>query len=164
MVDALTLFDALAANYEISVKARFITSLSATFDAVIVVRDCSLISGADALCTISIPNEWAVNIPRIYCRETWIRRELDWHVYPAGNLCIDIQRRWETALGYARSFMTECEYAQYASRYFLNSAQWLMIRHRFGFENGLTSWPVNWPQWSHGLAGIAEYDTSLIKF
>ena len=141
----------------ISLRTRATSPFLIVCDAVINVRDEQLISTCNALCTISIGAGWDWSIPRIVCHEKWIRHETNWHTFLAGNLCIEFPQRWRDELASAQLLLDPASFAQFATEYFMSSAIWLLVRHRFGFENGIKIWPDQWPGWPHGDNAKTEY-------
>lgn len=114
-----------------------------------------------ALCSIAAGPNWLINIPRVVCHESWIRRHVDWHAYSDGELCVDLPARWFNQISPIAELFSSVEVERFAADYLLNSTAWLISRHRFGFEHALTEWPGNWPCWPHGRAGEAEYFQAL---
>lgn len=134
------------------------------FDALLHLDDRDILSDCRALCTVSVRAGWDRLLPRIRCHEPWVTRDVDWHVYPNGELCIEIDQRWADVMRYSQVHMSADEVAQYAADFFFNSTNWLLARHRYAFENSLSVWPSAWPQWAHGAKGVQEYRSQKTFF
>jgi len=117
-----------------------------------------IVAPLTALCTVSVPRDIEVIIPRLACHEHWIHNGgANWHIFSDRSLCIELPERWQKQLLAISRVFSPKDAAKYAAEYFLNSARWLLTRHRYAFENGLAEWPQNWPQWAHGESGRREY-------
>jgi hypothetical protein len=125
------------------------------FAATLTVEGENLIPSFGALLWVRVDSPVELTIPHAWPQEGWLRREIDWHVYSDGHLCLDLQTRWRDFVGAVQRDRGAAIAATYAAEYFTHSARWLLTRHRYGWLNHLERW--SWPQWSHGRRGLREY-------
>lgn len=124
---------------------------------ILVDADCTL----GALCTLHLPERWLSHPPTVWCHESWFRRgNIDWHAYSDGSLCWDLDQRWRVHLRCLARVLTREQLARHAAEYLLNSVRSLLTRHLTGHKLGLTEWPKEWLQWSHGRAALIEFARS----
>lgn len=117
-----------------------------------------IIAGMGVLCTVEPTHQWQREIPKISCLESWIRRgDMDWHAYDDGSLCVEVALRWRDEIAKVATTHSEAQTLCFAAEYLLNSAAWLITRHRYALENGLKKWPTTWPYWAHGPQGNRDY-------
>jgi len=102
--------------------------------------------------------------PWVDCKESWTRRDVDWHF-------LDLQRKhgftafcWVLDLEWQDHFNQRLENGESPSVLCEDAAHWLveamslmLSRHWIGWEHGLDHWPREWEDYSHGEAGVEEY-------
>ncbi len=117
-----------------------------------------VVGGMGVLCSVEPTLQWQKEIPKISCLEPWIRRgDMDWHAYEDGSLCVEVAPRWHDEITKVAKTHPEAQTLRFAAEYLLNSAAWLITRHRYAFENHLTKWPKTWRYWAHGPQGNRDY-------
>lgn len=98
--------------------------------------------------------------PSINCREPWIRRSASWH-YESQNSCFCwvLQKEW------AHHFSERRKAGESVGVMCSDAATWLvdamsivLSRHWSGHKLGLFDWPEEWEDYSHGDAGVQEYE------
>ena len=108
--------------------------------------------------------------PKVFCQAAWIRRELDWHFIPAGighkrgHFCWVLAHEW---LGYfhaGRGASSPLEMQVQDAAIWLASAMRLMLdRHLLSRQYNIKEWPDEWPQYSHGSAGVREFRSGAFR-
>lgn len=117
-----------------------------------------------ALCIFSVPFNWIENIPTVSCLESWITKDRDWHISPKGQLCFELNVKWETELPKLADDYSFGPTADYATEWLLNSTRSLLNRHLFAHRNGIKEWPKpDWDAWAHGKEARETYLKQLWK-
>lgn len=93
--------------------------------------------------------------PKVWCREPWVKRDIDWHVYSDARLCWVLPEQWRDVQGWRGK--SNQEVAVDASKWLLASTELLLSRHLYGHLKGLVEWPEEWDQWGHAWIGPHEY-------
>lgn len=117
------------------------------------------------------PRNLKCQVPRVFCEENWIRRELDWHYVSIskavpGNvkpfLCWILHHEWNLAHNHkAKRLQLVIEEG---SDFLLNNVSKLIEIHWVGHTLGIRHWRDEWNQWLHGKDGVAEYKEEMSKF
>lgn len=94
--------------------------------------------------------------PQIYCDEPWVRRDVDWHVYPDGGLCWVLPRQWRDIQAWLGK--PKKRIAVDGAKWMFESSQLLLSRHLLASETGIVSWQDEWGEWAHGSEGIKQYE------
>ena len=101
-----------------------------------------------ARCHFHVAPRLLLQMPEVYCVEPWVRRDIDWHVYPDGMLCWQYPQFWFDWMSLVASETDLEGTLAYAARWCLSSVRSLLHKHRLAQELGLTEW--QWPAWAHG--------------
>lgn len=119
-------------------------------------------ANTEATCWYFLHHDW-VNVPPVVrCREPWVRKgDPDWHVSKEGVLCYDLDLRWQREVGTVMSEEGMRAASAFAAAWCVHHSKWLLLRHRFAYENNIRSWPKDWPAWKHGEQGRREYRREL---
>jgi hypothetical protein len=120
--------------------------------------------GADTRVLIEMDGCPLARPPKVFCQAPWVRRDLDWHFIPAGmghkrgHFCWVLSHEW---LGYfhgGRGASAPLDMQVQDAAIWLVSAMRLMLdRHHLSHRFGIEKWPEEWPQYSHGAAGVREF-------
>lgn len=91
--------------------------------------------------------------PLAQCLAHWMKVGADWH--NAQTMCWVIPDEWRDAMAWrgkaVRVIMDE------GREWFFNNVRCLINRHYSAHCDGLTTWPKEWPFWSHAGEGVQEY-------
>jgi hypothetical protein len=91
--------------------------------------------------------------PEVRCEAPWMKVGADWH--NAGTMCWVIPDEWRDAMAWkgksVRAIMGE------GREWLFNNVRCLVNRHYCAHCDGLTTWPKEWPFWSHAGKGVQEY-------
>lgn len=112
-------------------------------------------SKTKANCTVIFKTDWITAPPEIFCHDSWLRREKDWHTNEHGNLCYVLKAQWAKRLKDVASRHDIIGVVDYARRYLVRNARWLLQRHWQGYRENIEKW--KWIQWSHGPDGTDEF-------
>lgn len=136
-------------------------SLRAEINFQMLVGECPSASARLAAC---IPNNWRAAQPQVYCSESWIRKELDWHLYEDGSLCWEHPLQWKDRCEICFSVLDNGQACDRLAYDLVTNVRYLVGRHWKGAELGLVKWPSDWLQLSHHDPGTREYLKSRRKF
>lgn len=108
--------------------------------------------------------------PKVFCQAPWIRRELDWHFIPPGmghkrgHFCWVLSHEWLAYFHDGPGFSAPLQMQTQDAAIWLVSAMKLMLdRHLISQRFGIEKWPEEWPQYSHGRAGVREFLSGAFK-
>jgi hypothetical protein len=92
--------------------------------------------------------------PEARCLEPWMKTGADWH---NGRLmCWVLPNQWRDAMNWrgkpVKAILNE------GRTWTLNGVRCLVNRHYSAYLDGLTAWPAEWAEWSHGIDGVREYE------
>jgi hypothetical protein len=94
--------------------------------------------------------------PAVWCRETWMRDDPDWHNSHVGGMCWILEEVWRDGLNWpgksALSILNE------GRTWLVNDVRCLINRHYVAYREELTDWPADWPFWQHYNEGAREYE------
>ena len=122
--------------------SRFVLRKDSPFCAAI--HGCLYLRGEEAKIDILLPADWRQDPPIIWCREPWIKRKIDWHVYSGGGLCWVHHKEW-------RRYHREPQFWIDATcGYLFRNVTYLIERHLIGHMLGLSDWSPGWEQYAHG--------------
>jgi hypothetical protein len=110
-----------------------------------------------ANCEFVVQPDFAERKPDVYCRDSWIKGDWDWHANSSGWICYELPDRWFDLVSNVVKEQGEARGAQFAAEWCLHSTRWLLYRHYIASAQSIRKWPKDWPQWSHGDAGVREY-------
>ena len=124
-----------------------------------------IITRTAALCTFVVPMAWRRIQPLVWCRERWRKLPLpgggcnaEWHVLGQGNLCYELQHRWQDKISAAELAGGSGAAVELAGDWVLNSVRWLLYRHLEAFRRDLPRWEnAQWPAWRHYERGPRQY-------
>lgn len=100
--------------------------------------------------------KWPRHPPRAWCNVSWVRRDIDWHVFSDGGLCWCLKERWQDHQewpGKSRDAI-----ATDGLKWMFASVDLLLERHLVGHYRKLEKWPEEWTAWGHGTTGVREYE------
>ena len=118
----------------------------------------NLPTNSKAKCKFTFKDNCFIRLPRVVCYEKWIKKgDLDWHIYPDGELCYELPERWENTLKLLKNKITFQESIEYAILWCINSSRDLLYKHLLAFRYDIDIWPKEWDYWGHGMLGIREY-------
>lgn len=146
-------FDHIAGNSKGSVLVRGIISLSHE----------EYVTEQTARCTFVIPARWRVAAPEVRCGDSFLTREIDWHVYPQplmertvqwSALCWVLSQEWMDSMEHLVNHGVDIQ-AKWAAEFMTRNTKTLLYRHYLGRQLGLEKW--QWPEWSHGRQGFRQY-------
>ena len=123
-----------------------------------------IVTRAKALCTFIVPLAWRQIHPLVWCREPWRKLPLpggvcnaEWHVLGQGNLCYELQHRWQDEISAATLAGGSDAAVELAGDWVLNSVRWLLYRHLEAFRRNLSHWDSQWLAWRHYERGPRQY-------
>jgi hypothetical protein len=104
------------------------------------------------------PN-WMNTLPFASTDAPFIRSELDWHVPWKSCLCYALDQEWRWKLDEMwNSDAGPDAIIAVSSTWCIRNIDSLITRHLHGYRYGITKWPKQWGQWSHGTDGIREFE------
>ena len=107
-------------------------------------------TGHCAHVSISIDDGWKRTPPLATAFDPWLRRGVDWHTSKyGGSLCYVFDGHWGYSLAQLARSNDEGLAKRYAAAWCLGSIRWLLYRHLFAFENGISRWQSEWGGWPH---------------
>ncbi len=117
------------------------------------------------------PDHLKKHPPIVFCKEPWIRRDLDWHCFRAAGpkgvwkdldrLCWIHPFEWERAHDHKtkRLAVVISEGAEWLK----NNLHKLLERHWTGHALGIKNWPSEWGGWGHGNTGTQQFLVEMKK-
>lgn len=104
--------------------------------------------------------DWMNVLPVASTDAPFIRPERDWHVPLKPYVCYALDQEWRWKLDELwNSEAGSNAIITASSAWCIRNIDSLITRHLHGFRYGITKWPKQWGQWSHGLDGIREFET-----
>ncbi len=122
-------------------------------------------SGGRSLVVLKNSKNPLVLPPTVNCSESWVRRSPSWH-YETQNtrFCWVLEKEWTEHFRDRKkagdSIDTMCADA---AGWLVNAISIVLSRHWIGSETGLFEWPSEWEDYSHGDAGVQEYETGKFR-
>lgn len=115
--------------------------------------------------TFGVADNWMNEPPRATTDAGFIRHEADWHVNPDASLCHVLREEWEARIDHqTREAAFDMNViVDFAASWCLAAADSLVTRHLIGRRVGMTKWPHEWDDWSHGQIGVAEFEREYRK-
>jgi hypothetical protein len=112
------------------------------------------------------PREFKKYAPIVFCDETWITKQLDWHCFKAKDPRLDCGDRYrlcwlhpkEWCLAHNNQLKTLETVITEGTLWLGNNVSKLLDRHWIGNELGLTKWRTEWDGWAHGSLGTQEFN------
>jgi hypothetical protein len=151
----LTAFRQLAITTEVDGIVR--KAGSTEFTASIPLMHYDIESSARATCKFILYPDSQENMPKVFCTEYWVKRDVDWHIYSTGELCYDLPERWKRNMKRFQKRLTSAQLTEVAANWCLIHSQSLLFRHLFAYDNNLEKWPQEWKAFRHGKAGLNDY-------
>jgi hypothetical protein len=131
----------------------------------LVIGDIAAENTYPAECIIVGSEKWENQPLKVFCTETWIRRETDWHLVkdPSGwFLCYEFHERWADRIAKVKKVNDQLKTAQFAQEFCLRASRDLIEKHLFAFRQNIKKWPKQWDAWPHGWeAAMREYRQEL---
>lgn len=112
-----------------------------------------------AHCRFRLTLDWHTRPPTVWCSETWIRRDIDWHAGGDGWLCYVLGDEWRDLLARVEQ-ESAVDARRYAMGLCVRNVRWLLYRHHLAHVTGISEWLPEWPAWAHHDAGRREYEQS----
>ncbi|MCB1225714.1 MAG: hypothetical protein KDK99_07900 [Verrucomicrobiales bacterium] len=110
-----------------------------------------VVTGETASVVIEVPQQWQTIPPLARSYEAWIKRGVEWHSSSNFDrvLCYVFTGHWQHHLGRLSSRSLDKSVAHYAANWCVNSLAWLLYRHLYAYEHGITKWNSAWGGWAH---------------
>lgn len=106
-------------------------------------------------CTFVIGADWMKRMPCVACSEPWCTREIDWHMYSDGSMCLDHSDRWQQYINELSQTKRPDEVLSVACEWLLNATASLLGRHRLKYQGVIKVWDRSWAFWPHRTVGSA---------
>lgn len=104
--------------------------------------------------------DWMNALPVAATDAPFIRPELDWHIPRKPYLCYALDEEWRWNLDELwNSRAGSNAIVTAGSTWCIRNIDSLITRHLHGYRYGITKWPKQWGQWSHGDDGTREFET-----
>ena len=119
--------------------------------------------GGVSLVEVRIYGDPLVNPPTVNCWERWVNRTADWH-YEVHNdrFCWVLENEWHDYFVHLRKEgVSRAVMAADAAEWLYRAMSLVLGRHWFGYEYGETKWREDWQDYSHGDAGVLEYNKGI---
>jgi hypothetical protein len=116
------------------------------------------VSGLFVPCSYSVFSKWWIRPPRCFCSASWIRRDIDWHVYSTGELCWVYPPYWQEVLQGVIGRLDSSVARQTAAYWFAEQSSELIGKHLVADRLSLNKWPKEWLAWPHGEAARQQYE------
>lgn len=106
-----------------------------------------------------------VTPPSVDCRESWIRRSVSWHYEThRSRFCWVLEEEWR------QHFQERIASGESSEILCQDAAVWLseaiaivLYRHWVGHKTGMFKWPDVWQDYSHGDAGVKEFQSGTYR-
>lgn len=110
-----------------------------------------VVTGETAMVMIEVPHCWQKVPPLVRSSEAWITRGVEWHSSSNFDkvLCYVFTGHWQHHLCRLDSRILDKSVAHYAANWCVNSLAWLLYRHLYAYEHGITEWNPAWGGWAH---------------
>ena len=121
-----------------------------------------------AKCTVVGSTNWATVPLKVFCTESWMRRETDWHHIKENTglwyLCYEFHDRWRDRIAAVAEYNDPSKAIEFAAKFCVHGSRWLIEKHLFAYRHNITKWPNEWPAYAHGFAAARlEYQRELRK-
>ena len=108
---------------------------------------------------LTVGEDWMNTLPSASSAAPFIRAEIDWHVPSRSRLCYALGAEWRWKLEELwNSDAGSDQIIAAASTWCIRNVDSLITRHLHGHRYGITKWPKEWGQWSHGIDGVREFE------
>ncbi len=104
-----------------------------------------------AVCSFIVPATWRQSLIKVFCHESWLRREIKWHVFRDGSLCYELDDRWKDGISAVEQEHGTADAVTFAAFWCLNGSQKLLEKHLLGHRLALRHWQHQWAEWPHTL-------------
>ena len=103
--------------------------------------------------------DWLNRLPIVFTDASFLRSERDWHVPVANLLCYgqDAEWRWKIEELWNDRSVSDAIIG-IGSSWCIRNIDSLVTRHLHGHRFGISKWPKEWGQWSHGDDGVREFE------
>jgi len=126
------------------------------------VTDFATRNSALAACTFIASDAWLRRPIQVFCHESWLKHDIDWHVFGDGSLCYEFDGRWALQLAQVAAKNDLPDLADYAAMWCVNGTRKLLEKHLLADRLNITNWRPEWKAWPHGRAAAArEYSREL---
>lgn len=103
--------------------------------------------------------QWMNVLPFAATDAPFIRPEIDWHIPLKPYLCYALDQEWRWKLDELWNSNVESNtIIATSSAWCMRNIESLLTRHLHGQRYGITKWPREWRQWSHGKEGVREFE------
>jgi hypothetical protein len=85
--------------------------------------------------------------PTVWCRESWMRDDVDWHNDEKLGMCWVLKRQWADEMD--RADVQPVQLLHFGVNWLLTAAAQLIDRHYHGHARNMTKWPKEWKQFKH---------------
>lgn len=103
--------------------------------------------------------DWMRTPPLASTDAPFLRGERDWHVSQKPYLCYALEQEWRWKLDELwNSEVGANAIVNASSSWCIRNIDSLITRHLHGNRFGITKWPKEWGQWSHGADGVREFE------
>jgi hypothetical protein len=116
---------------------------------ILVLEDFAVGDFSRADCSFIVSTAWRESLIKVYCLETWLRREIKWHVFRDGSLCYEFDGRWKDGIAGVEQQHGAEEAVTFAAFWCLNGCRKLLEKHLLGHRLNLAEWQSQWAQWPH---------------
>ena len=114
--------------------------------------------------TLTILSDWMRSSPIVATDATFLRAERDWHVPLKPYICHELDEEWRWKLDELWESGTDSNnIIALSSAWCIRNIDSLITRHLHGYRYGIAKWPKQWGQWSHGDAGVREFEAFTRK-
>lgn len=112
--------------------------------------------------TYEVGSDWLQRPPVARANCSFLKRELDWHVFADGSLCYVLGEQWQEELNraYLDNYRSN-KVLGLAAGWCLSAVDSLLVRHLIGRRLGLIRWPPEWADWRHGIDGVEQFRRTL---
>lgn len=106
--------------------------------------------------------DWLSSLPIAFCDAHFIRQEVDWHIPAPARLCYAQDGEWAWQMDELwKGDASSDALIEAGSAWCIRNVDSLVTRHLHGSRYGISRWPREWGQWSHGDAGIREFEVQV---
>jgi hypothetical protein len=94
--------------------------------------------------------------PRVFCRESWMREDVEWHNDRETGMCWVLENEWRDILGPQGRWPGDI--VRIGNMWLLNNVKSLISRHHYAHLAGLKHWLKEWDAWPHYDKGVQQYE------
>lgn len=93
--------------------------------------------------------------PKVWCMESWMRSDPDWHNDEVTGMCWVLGREWRDV--FSQRGRSEGDVIRVAADWLIHNTTSLISRHFYGHLEKLHKWPSTWNAWDHNNRGVEQY-------